>query len=177
MASLALLASGSGAQDSLIDGMGSAAAGETERFIPVADALPRPDFSLSDLSGTPRSIDEWDGQVLLVDFWATWCIPCRAEMPTFNELRAKYHGQGFEVIGIAADDLEKVEQFLTEVPVDFPIVYGDVFDMMDLSAEYGNEYGGLPFNVFVDRQGNIRYVQKPGEVTLEQAEEILARLL
>lgn len=150
---------------------------ETDRFVPLGELVRRPDFTLTDLDGNQRTISEWDGQVLLVDFWASWCIPCREEMPTFNALRAKYGEQGFEIIGIAADDLDKVQEFIARIPIDFPVVYGDVFDMMDLSAEYGNTYGGLPFNVFVDREGIIRYVQKPGEVTFEEAEEILTRLL
>ena len=155
----------------------SAEEGETERFVPVSEQMARPDFTLSDLDGVERSISEWDGKVLLVDFWASWCIPCRAEMPSFNALREKYSDQGFEIIGIAADELDEVQEFITRIPIDFPVVYGDVFDMMDLSAEFGNDYGGLPFNVFVDREGNIRYVQKPGEVSFEEAEEILMRLL
>ena len=69
----------------------------------------------------------------------------------FNELRATYRDQGFEVVGLAADEVEKVREFLDEVEVDFPIVYGDVFDVMDLSAEYGNSFGGLPFSAFIDR--------------------------
>ncbi len=151
--------------------------GETTRFVPVMTELKRPDFQLNDLGGSLHSIGEWDGRVLLIDFWASWCIPCRKEMPAFNELRAKYLGQDFEVIGVAADHAENVEKFLSEVQVDFPVLFGDVFKVMGISAGYGNNYGGLPFNVFIDRDGNVRYVQKPGEVTFEEAEEILKRLL
>lgn len=150
---------------------------DTERFSAVDGDLYRPGFTLATIDGESRSAEEWDGQVLLVDFWASWCIPCREEMPVFNELRARYGEQGFEVVGLAADELEKVKEFLTEVQVDFPIVYGDLFDVMDISAEYGNSFGGLPYSAFIDRDGNIRYTQKPGEVTLEEAEEILKRLL
>ncbi|HEY5623721.1 MAG TPA: TlpA disulfide reductase family protein [Gammaproteobacteria bacterium] len=150
---------------------------ETSRFTPVEDDARRPDFALLDMEGNTRTMDEWDGQVVLVDFWASWCIPCRHEMPYFNELTEKYGDQGFEVIGIAADDRDKVEEFLAEVPVDFPIVYGELFAVMDLSAEYGNSFGGLPFSTFVDRDGNMRYVQKAGEMTYEEAEEVLLRLL
>ena len=149
----------------------------TERFAAVANAPRRPDFTLTAVDGEPRSVSEWDGKVLLVDFWASWCIPCRKEMPAFNRLRAEYADQGFEVVGLAADSLDKVVEFLDEVAVDFPVVYGDLFDVMDISEAYGNTYGGLPFNAFVDRDGIIRYVQKPGEVTFEEAEEILLRLL
>ena len=150
---------------------------DTERFAAATNAPQRPDFTLSTIDGGSRSVSEWDGQVLLVDFWASWCIPCRKEMPAFNRLRAAYGDQGFEVVGLAADSLDKVLEFLDEVPIDFPVVYGDMFDVMDISEAYGNTYGGLPFNAFVDREGKIRYVQKPGEVTFEEAEEILLRLL
>lgn len=150
---------------------------DTERFAYVTDAVQRPDFTLATIDGGTRSVSEWDGKVLLVDFWASWCIPCRKEMPAFNRLRAAYGDQGFEVVGLAADSLDKVVEFLDEVPVDFPIVYGDLFDVMDISEAYGNTYGGLPFNAFVDREGIIRYIQVPGEVTFEEAEEILLRLL
>jgi len=150
---------------------------DTERFSAVDGELYRPGFTLTTIDGESRSAEEWDGQVVLVDFWASWCVPCREEMPAFNELRARYGDQGFDVVGLAADELEKVKEFLTEVQVDFPIVYGDLFDVMDISAEYGNSYGGLPYSAFIDRDGNIRYMQKPGEVTFEEAEEILKRLL
>jgi len=156
---------------------GTASGEATSRFDPVEGHVRRPDFTLTDMQGEPRSMNEWDGKVLLVDFWASWCIPCRNEMPYFNELRARYGEQGFEVLGVAADEVEKVEEFLEEVQVDFPIIYGDLFDVMDLSAEYGNSFGGLPFSTFVDRDGNMRYVQKPGEMTYEEAEEVLLRLL
>ena len=150
---------------------------DTERFAAETEARYRPDFTLATIDGGSRSVAEWDGQVLLIDFWASWCIPCRREMPTFNALRAAYGHRGFEVVGLAADTLEKVREFVAEVPVDFPIVYGDMFDVMDISAEYGNTFGGLPYSAFVDRNGIIRYTQKPGEVTFEEAEEILQRLL
>jgi len=150
---------------------------DTERFEAVDGERYRPDFTLATIDGGSRSIEEWEGQVVLLDFWASWCIPCRREMPMFNELRAAYGDQGFEIVGLAADELEKVQQFLDEVQVDFPIAYGDMFDVMDLSAEYGNSFGGLPYSAFIDRDGNIRYTQRPGEVTFEEAEEILKRLL
>ncbi len=171
IASLVFLACTSTAQD------GTAVGAATSRFDPVEGNVRRPDFTLSDPQGQSRTMDEWDGKVVLVDFWASWCVPCRHEMPLFNELRAKYGDQGFEVIGVAADELEKVEKFLAEVPVDFPIVYGEMFGVMDLSAEFGNSFGGLPFSTFVDRDGTMRYVQKPGEMSYEEAEEVLLRLL
>lgn len=150
---------------------------DTQRFKASQDAWYRPDFMLQTVDGEVRSISEWDGQIILIDFWASWCIPCRREMPIFNELREIYGDQDFEVIGLAADELDNVKQFIAEVPIDFPIVYGDIFDVMDISKEYGNYSGGLPFSAFIDREGNIQFTQKPGEISFEEAEEILKRLL
>lgn len=150
---------------------------DTARFAAVEGPLQRPDFSLATIDGGSRSVSQWDGQVLLVDFWASWCLPCRREMPTFDALRAMYGEQGFEVVGLAADSLEQVREFVAEVPVDFPIVYGEPSEVIAISVAYGNIYRGLPFSAFVDREGNIRYIRKPGEVSFEEAEEILLRLL
>ena len=150
--------------------------GPSERFRAV-DAYERPDYTLSTVDDQFLSAGDWDGKVVLVDFWASWCVPCRREMPEFNRLRAEYSDQGFEVVGIAADDLDKVQEFLGEVPVTFPIVYGEVDAIMDISEQYGNDYGGLPFSAFVDREGNVRYTQRPGLVTFEDAEAVLQSLL
>jgi len=147
-----------------------------ERFRTV-EAFARPAYTLDTVDNQTLSAAAWDGKVVLVDFWASWCIPCRKEMPEFNRLRAEYADQGFEVVGIAADELEKVQEFLSEVSVSFPIVYGDVSDVMDISEQYGNDYGGLPFSAFIDRDGNVRYTQRPGLVTFEEAESILKSLL
>jgi len=147
-----------------------------ERFRAV-EAYVRPAFTLNTVDNQSLSVDAWAGKVVLVDFWASWCVPCRREMPEFNRLRAEYADQGFEVVGIAADELEKVQKFLSEVPVNFPIVYGDVSDVMDISEQYGNDYGGLPFSAFIDRDGNVRYTQRPGLVTFEDAEAVLKSLL
>lgn len=147
-----------------------------ERFRAV-DAYERPDYTLETVDGRSLSAGDWDGKVVLVDFWASWCVPCRREMPEFNRLRAEYADQGFEVVGIAADELEKVQEFLGEVPVTFPIVYGEVDAVMEISEQYGNDYGGLPFSAFIDREGNVRYTQRPGLVTFEDAEAVLQTLL
>ena len=148
----------------------------TERFRAV-DAFARPDFTFNTIDNQSLSVDAWGGKVVLVDFWASWCVPCRIEMPEFDRLRAEYADRGFEVVGIAADELDKVEAFLSEVPVNFPIVYGDVDAVMEISAQYGNDYGGLPFSAFIDRDGNVRYTQRPGLVSFEDAEAILKTLL
>jgi len=147
-----------------------------ERFRAVQQ-YERPAFTFNTVDNEPLSVDTWAGKVVLVDFWASWCVPCRQEMPDFNRLRAAYADQGFEIVAIAADDLDKVQKFLGEVPVNFPVVYGGVDEVMQISAQYGNNYGGLPFSAFIDRNGYVRYIQRPGLVTFESAEAILKTLL
>jgi len=163
---LMLLAPGAFAQDE--GGNGS--------YTAVAESQ-RPDFTFNTIDNEPRSADHWDGQVVLLDFWATWCAPCVREMPIFNDLRAKYHEQGFEVVGLAADERDRVAAFLERVPVDFPILFGNVFEVMDLSLAYGNAAQVLPFSVLIDRAGNVRYLQKPGGINREDLEKLIRSLL
>ena len=133
-------------------------------------------FALTDMDGLTRQSDEWSGKPLLVNFWATWCIPCRKEMPALMELHEKYADQGFEVIGIAADEGEKIAKFLEETPVSYPILYGEMTSIFDLSENYGNAIGVLPHTAFVDREGVVRHV-KVGEISHEEAEEMVLDIL
>ena len=139
-------------------------------------------FELSDLDGTIRNSDEWNGKPLLVNFWATWCVPCRKEMPGLMELHEKYADQGFEVIGLAAEldtagsDPEKVANFINEMGIRYPILFGEMEAVIDISERYGNQIGGLPYSAFVDRNGVVRHV-KFGELSLDEAEEMLADIL
>ena len=133
-------------------------------------------FELTDMDGHTRHSDEWTGKPLLVNFWATWCIPCRKEMPALMELHEKYADQGFEVIGIAADEGEKIAKFLEETPVSYPILYGEMTSIFDLSENYGNVIGVLPHTAFIDREGVVRHV-KVGEISHEEAEEMVLDIL
>jgi thiol-disulfide isomerase/thioredoxin len=133
-------------------------------------------FELTDLEGHARHSDEWNGQPLLINFWATWCVPCRKEMPALMELHEKYSDQGFVVIGIAADEQEKVAKFIEETRVSYPILFGEMTSIFDLSENYGNSIGVLPHTAFVDRDGVVRHV-KIGEIKAEEAEEILQDIL
>ena len=139
-------------------------------------------FELSDLDGTIRNSDEWSGKPLLVNFWATWCVPCRKEMPGLMDLHEKYADQGFEVIGLAAElgtagsDPEKVANFINEMGIRYPILFGEMEAVIDISKRYGNRIGGLPYSAFIDRNGLVRHV-KFGELSLDEAEEMLGDIL
>ena len=135
----------------------------------------RPAFELKDIEGQVRNIDEWNNQVVLVNFWATWCPPCKKEMPAFIELQEQYAKQGFQVIGIALDDEDSVRDFADTMGVSYPLMAAE-YDGLQLSRDYGNHIGALPYSVFVDRSGIITYTHT-GELSKTQVEEIIKPLL
>lgn len=125
----------------------------------------RPLFSLPDLDGKTRSISEWDGQVVLVNFWATWCPPCRKEMPDFVALKKQYGAQGFEIIGVGIDSPEAISRFAAEIGVNYPLLHGQD-DALAIVKTYGNRIGALPFSVLFDRDGKVQMIHA-GELTRE----------
>jgi thiol-disulfide isomerase/thioredoxin len=135
----------------------------------------RPDFTLADLQGTPRSIGEWDDSVLMVNFWATWCPPCQREIPAFMELQEAYGEQGFQIVGVAIDDPDRVQEYAEEMGINYPILVGEL-DAVEVSQAYGNRIGALPYTVIADRSGRIVYTHR-GELHKEDAERILLPLL
>lgn len=118
----------------------------------------RPDFSLADLNGKQVSISRWDGHVVLLNFWATWCSPCRKEMPAIAELQADHRRQGFQVVGVAIDRPNAVARFTEDLGVHYPELVGQQ-DAVIVAARYGNQQGALPYSVLIDRQGIIRFVK------------------
>lgn len=130
----------------------------------------RPDYELGSSSGERVSAAEFDGKVVLVNFWATWCAPCRKEMPMLVRLHQAYVAQGFEVVGIAMDEVEQAREFAAGLGIDYPILIGTT-DVMSIVREYGNVSGVLPYSVLIDREGIIRWAYlgelKEDEVTRE----------
>lgn len=116
----------------------------------------RPDFVLKDGSGNPVSAADFDGQILLVNFWATWCTPCVEEMPMLSELHESHAQNRLQVVGIALDDPQKATEFAAELNIDYPVLFGTT-DAILVGRQYGNRAGMLPYSVLVDRAGIIQW--------------------
>lgn len=136
---------------------------------------PRPPFALADLDGRLRSADEWDGKVLVVNFWATWCPPCRKEIPEFMALQEAHGDQGLQFLGIAIDEPDKVRAYAEDMGINYPLLVGEM-DAIAVSKAYGNQIGALPYTAVVDRQGRLVYTHR-GEMTREEMEQALQGLL
>jgi thiol-disulfide isomerase/thioredoxin len=116
---------------------------------------------LPDLQGRPRSLEQWRGNVLVVNFWATWCAPCREEIPALIKVQDKLGPKGLQVVGIAVDQDDKVRPYAAEMKINYPILVGDL-EAIDLARQAGNRLGGLPFTVVFDRKGAAVHSQLGG---------------
>ena len=150
-----------------------ASAAADEPAAPTEPTIPqmRPVFSLEDRDGRMRSITEWDGKSLVINFWATWCAPCRREIPFLRKLHAARASQNIEVLGIAVDFRDNVLAYVKEVEIDYPLLIGEQ-DGLDAAAAFGLGSMGFPFTVFTDKQGRI-VTAYLGELHQAQADLIL----
>lgn len=110
----------------------------------------RPDFTLPSLAGGDLTLSSYQGKIRVVDFWATWCGPCKMMTPQFAELHRKYQDRGVVVIGVALDEPAAVRQYVEEHEVPYPIVLGD-----PAVAEHFGGIRGIPTTFIIDRQGRI----------------------
>ncbi|MHB0973092.1 MAG: TlpA disulfide reductase family protein [Thiobacillus sp.] len=107
-----------------------------------------------DMQGHDQPLSRWRGQVVVLNFWASWCAPCREEIPDFVALRSQFQPKGVEFVGIAIDNSANVAQFLQRLPVNYPILIGEGA-AHSLSRRLGNPSGALPYTVVLDRDGQI----------------------
>jgi thiol-disulfide isomerase/thioredoxin len=117
-----------------------------------------PDITLPDLEGNRRRLSEWQGKVIVLNFWATWCAPCRKEIPEFIELQKQYGNQGLQFIGIAVEELEPAREYSKHAGINYPILIGQP-SAINLSIPLGNMISTVPFTIIFDRQGNIVHRQ------------------
>jgi thiol-disulfide isomerase/thioredoxin len=131
-----------------------------------------PDVRLQDRAGQLRSLrDDWRGRSLVINFWATWCAPCRREIPLLQQLAREHAAQGVEVIGIAVDFRDKVLAYAQEMGIEYPLLIGEQ-DALDAASAFGVEAVGFPFTIFTDAQGRV-VAAHMGELHAAQARLIL----
>jgi len=130
-----------------------------------------PSFQLADRAGELRSLQDWPDRALIVNFWATWCAPCRREIPLLQQLQRDHADEGFQVIGIAVDFRDKVLAYADEMQIEYPLLIGEQ-EALDAAAAFGVPTVGMPFTVFSDRQGRI-VTAHLGELTAAEADLIL----
>lgn len=131
-------------------------------------------FSLPGLDGKGKIGPEtWAGKVVLINFWATWCAPCREEIPLFIEFQNKYQDKGFQVVGIALDREDMVRPYVKEMGINYPILLAEA-DGMQVLSDYGGR--GLPYSVFLSRDQQISS-KKLGMFTKQELEQLITDLL
>lgn len=134
-----------------------------------------PDFSLDQLNGGKMNLSDYSDRFVVLNFWASWCAPCRAEIPAFNEVQAQYKEKGITFLGVAIEDKEDVEKFLKQVPMNYPSSYG-VEEAYEVSAKYGNPDGALPYTLLIDTKQKI-VESHNGQMSKKMLTELLNKYL
>lgn len=132
-------------------------------------------LTLPDAEGVTQRLGQWQGKVVVVNFWATWCEPCREEMPEFVRVQRELGPKGLQFVGIAVDQPDKVAAFAKELGLNYPALVGG-YDAMELSRNLGNHLVALPFTIVIDRRGVIAYTQL-GPIKKGQLRPIIDKLL
>jgi peroxiredoxin len=131
--------------------------------------------ALPDLEGREQRLEQWRGKVLVVNFWATWCAPCREEMPQFVKAQSEFGAKGVQFVGIAVDQADKAQQFAKEINLNYPTLVGGM-GALHLSSALGNDLMALPFTVVVGRDGKIAHTQL-GPLKQARLDAIVAKLI
>lgn len=131
-----------------------------------------PAFSLTDINGKPLNLADFKGKVILLDFWATWCAPCKVEIPHFIEMQKKYGPQGLQIVGLSMDDDAKpVREFVQKIGINYPVAVANE----DIAEQYGGVLG-LPVAFIIDQNGTI-ITKHVGETKAEDFEKDVETLL
>lgn len=130
---------------------------------------------LPDVSGNSQPFEQWRGKILVINFWATWCPPCRDEMPILSRLQTKHTGNGVQIVGIALDTPENVAQYVTKHPTAYPLLAGDA-NATNLSRMLGNTQLALPYTVVFNRDG-VAEMTRLGRFSEAELDALLGRIV
>ncbi len=134
---------------------------------------PAPDFTLKSNSGENLRLSEFRGEVVMINFWASWCAPCRQEMPLLDELYTQYQPLGFTILGVnVEEDSTKAKKLLKDLPVNFPVLFDNKSEVSKLYKVVA-----MPSTVLVDRDGNVRYLHQGYKPGYEEAYQQQVRAL
>ena len=129
---------------------------------------------LNDSASRPQAFAQWRGKTLVINFWATWCPPCREEMPAFSRLQSKYAATGVQFVGIALDTAEQVTTFAQQYPVSYPLLIADSAGA-ELTRQLGNAQMALPYTLLLDAGGKVRFTRL-GRVSEQELERLLQKI-
>ena len=142
----------------------------------LEDINKAPDFTLTALNDSIITLSKLEGKVVLINFWATWCGPCRMEIPEFNELYSDYHDSGFELLGISVSDSKKqLQNFSKSFAVDYPLLYGNAKDINKIMRDYGGVYA-VPSSFLIGQNGRIIW-SYPGAILKNYDPQTFANLV
>jgi thiol-disulfide isomerase/thioredoxin len=139
----------------------------------AAGALTR--VPLTDLEGKLQRLDQWKGQILVVNFWATWCVPCREEIPALMKIQKKYGNKSVKIVGIALDNVDKVREYAAKMNIDYVLLIGGM-DILSAMKEAGNQAGVLPYSLVLDRTGRAVHAHA-GALTESALDTMIAPLI
>ncbi len=133
--------------------------------------IPLPTFSFPDLNGVPHSSTEWNGRIIVLNFWATWCPSCLKEIPAFMALQTEF-GEKVQFVGIALDDIEAVKQFNNKNAVNYPLLISGDWAGFDLAKKLGNLVSAIPYTVVVNSAGLVIY-HHAGELSASELRTVI----